>query len=326
MNEEITQLFAAAIKRHASDIYLLPRQDDYEISLSYVGEFHSYQKVSQAKARQMVNFFKFKADMSLSERRRPQLGAWTYQTEAITVFCRLASVGTFLDQESVVIRLIYQQNDANNGYFFQEQFQQILAACYKRGLVLFAGPMGSGKTTAMYHFAKQLGDKLVMTIEDPVEIYEPHFLQLQVNDQAQMSYESLLTAALRLHPDVFVIGEIRNEQTAAIAVKAALSGHLVLSTVHAQNVYGVFLRLLNLGVSPADLDQTVQLVSYQRLIETTTDQQKVLFDLLSLDETSWAQIKQKKRGKMTDEWAKNLAICFQQGQITAATQAKYALG
>lgn len=327
MNEQITQLFEVAIGKHVSDIYLLPRHADYEVSFSQAGHFQRFKKISQTQARQLINFLKFKAEMSLSERRRPQLGAWTYQAKNNqNVFCRLACVGTFLDQESLVIRLIYQQTVATDRYFFQEQFTTILEACKKRGLILFSGPMGAGKTTAMYNFAQQLGEKLVMTIEDPVEIYEPQFLQLQVNDKAQMSYENLLAAALRLHPDVFVIGEIRNEQTAAIAVKAALSGHLVLSTVHAQNVYGVFLRLLNLGISHYDLEQTVQLVSYQRLIETTTKQQKVLFDLLSLEQTSWEEIKQKKRGEMTDDWQQNLELCFKKAEITMQTKDKYVFG
>ncbi|GEN48036.1 competence type IV pilus ATPase ComGA [Ligilactobacillus pobuzihii] len=326
MNQSIIELFEEAIRRHVSDIYLLPRQKDYVISFYQATKFKLYKKVTTDQARQIINFLKFKSDMSISERRRPQLGSWSYSYQNTKIFCRFSSVGTFLDQESLVIRLIYHNISASDGYFFQKQFQQISAACKKRGLVLFSGPMGSGKTTSMYTFAQQLTDKLVMTIEDPVEIYEPRFLQLQVNDKADMSYEKLLVAALRLHPDVFLIGEIRNEQTAAIAIKAALSGHLVLSTVHAQNVYGVFLRLLNLGVSQYDLEQTVQLVSYQRLIETTSQGPKVLFDILPLDGLSWNEIRQKKRGEMTDEWNKKLVQCVKERKITVQTQEKYSCG
>lgn len=326
MNEEIVELFEEAIRRHVSDIYILPKVKGYEISFSTAAKFEFYKKISENQAIHLINFFKFKADMSLSERRRPQLGAWTYEQKGHKIFCRFSSVGTFLDQESLVIRFIYPNDFRNENYFQQQQFSQILTACKRRGLILFSGPMGSGKTTAMYTFARKLQAQLVMTIEDPVEIYEPNFLQLQVNNKAQMTYERLLTAALRLHPDVFVIGEIRNEQTAAIAIKAALSGHLVLSTVHAQNVYGVFLRLINLGVSKYDLEQTVQLVSYQRLIETTAGSAKVLFDLLTLNQTSWDEIRQNKRGVMTDEWKKNLTKCVQKGEITAAAKEKYLFG
>ncbi|GBG94609.1 competence protein ComGA [Ligilactobacillus salitolerans] len=325
MDEEVAKLLNAAIAVHASDIYLLPKKAEYQIAFYLEGRFQIQQELSLVQAQRLINFLKFKADMNLSERRRPQLGAWTYQDLQQQVFCRLSSVGAFLGAESLVIRLIYPSLTAT-GYFFPEQFEQIKAACKQRGMVLFAGPMGSGKTTAMYSFAQSFKEQLIMTIEDPVEIYEPNFLQLQVNDKADMSYESLLNAALRLHPDIFIIGEIRNERTAALAVRAALSGHLVLSTVHAKNVYGVYARLVNLGISKFDLEQTVQLVSYQRLIETTGPMPKVLFDLLTLQDVSWQQIEAKKKGGMTDEWKNRLISCKDSGEITPAILEKYLQG
>ena len=326
MEEKIAELFDEAVRRHVSVIYLLPSTEGYEISFSIASAYVRYQKISVSDAQHFINFLKFKGDMALSERRRPQLGAWVWEYEGEQIFCRFSCVGTFLNYETMVIRLIYSNFTNGGGYFFDEQFKEIEQACQKKGLIVFAGPMGSGKTTAMYHFAKKLRGKLVMTIEDPVEIYEPQFLQLQVNNKALMSYENLLTAALRLHPDVFVIGEIRNETTAAIALRAALSGHLVLSTVHAQSVYGVFFRLLNLGTSKFDLTQILQLVSYQRLIETTHDDVKVLFDILSLEKTSWDEISQMKRGEMTDDWGKRLEQCERYGEITSEIRQKYLQG
>ena len=102
MNEEIVELFEEAIRRHVSDIYILPKVKGYEISFSTAAKFEFYKKISTNQAIHLINFFKFKADMSLSERRRPQLGAWTYEQKGHKIFCRFSSVGTFLDRKSVV--------------------------------------------------------------------------------------------------------------------------------------------------------------------------------------------------------------------------------
>src|SRR5699024_12255697 len=116
------------------------------------------------------------------------------------------------------------------------------------GLILVGGRIGAGKTTTMYQLARQLCPKqIVLTIEDPVESDHPEFIQLQVNELAGMDYESLLKLGLRHRPDVFIIGESRDSQTAAMSVQAALSGHLVFGTIHARDASGVVSRLLQFG-------------------------------------------------------------------------------
>ena len=271
----------------------------------------------------MINYLKFNSDMSLTEKRRPQLGAWQFKHADQTIHCRLSAVGDYRDRESLVIRLLYPHTQLKQGYFFADQWQRISQACQQRGLVLFAGPMGSGKTTAMYHFARQLTGKMVLCIEDPIEIQEERFLQIQVNDRADMTYEQLLRVALRHHPDVFIIGEIRDTGTAQIAVRAALSGHLVLSTVHARNVYGVYQRLVNLGVDEQELGQVLNLISYQRLLPTIQGDQRVLFDQV----VGWDQeALRRPQAGMTTEWRENLARCQQAGWITPQTVATFQEG
>lgn len=113
-----------------------------------------------------------------------------------------------------------------------------------RGLIITSGPTGSGKTTTMYEVAKSMSqNKVVMTIEDPVEVHEPSFLQAQVNNEAGIDYQSLLKAALRHRPDILIIGEIRDQGTARLAVDAALSGHLVFATIHAKSTLQTISRL-----------------------------------------------------------------------------------
>lgn len=138
----------------------------------------------------------------------------------------------------------------------------------KQGLILLAGQMGSGKTTTLYHVAaNHLNDQMVLTIEDPVELVVPQFLQLQVNNAAQMSYDRLLKLALRHHPDVMIIGEIRDAETAHIVVQAALSGHLILSTVHAMSITGIWYRLRAFGIPVDLLNQVIVGLGYQEMMQ-----------------------------------------------------------
>lgn len=186
--------------------------------------------------------------------------------------------------------------------------------------------MGAGKTTTMYQLARQLLPKqVVLTIEDPVEIDHPGFIQLQVNELAGMDYESLLKLGLSHRPDVFIIGEIRDSQTAAMSVQAALSGHLVLGTIHARNAYGVVSRLQQLGIDSYYLQQVLTAVSYQRLIPLVNGQQAVLCDLLNRHQFS-DLFSGTKKGEMSDEWAKDLQQAVENVKITENTARQYQQG
>lgn len=250
--------------------------------------------------------------------------SWHCGPEKINL--RLSSVGDYQGRESLVVRFIYQLTDDRYHLLFPQQWQELKSLLHRRGLVLFAGPMGSGKTTTMYQLARELAqDQIVMTIEDPVEINEPRFIQLQINELAGMGYQQLLRLGLRHRPNVFIIGEIRDPQTAVMTVQAALSGHLVLGTVHARDAYGVIARLVQLGVEPYYLEQVMTGVCYQRLLMRTDDQQAVLFDLLSgavlVDE-----IKQQKGRGMTNAWAQYLEQAVATTQITTEEAIRYQNG
>lgn len=322
MQTKLKAIMDAAILHKASDIYIWPASQDYEVSLRVLNERLELKRLSFTEGQMLINFLKFQANMSLSEKRRPQLGSWHYLYQNQTFYCRLSSVGDFLGKESLVIRVLYREEGLLRGYFFPNQLATIEQEAQKRGLILFAGPMGSGKTTTMYHVAKQFGEQYVLCIEDPIEMYEPNFLQLQVNKKAQMGYPELLKLALRHRPDVFIIGEIRDGKTAQVALNAALSGHLVLSTVHAQSVYGVWERLRSLGVDAELLHQGLQMINYQRLLPTKDGQQRVLFDQLKMEDV-------KAHGKtkvMTEKWGDNLAKCYQNGWISREIWQKYQAG
>ena len=311
MKKSVEILLQEAISLKASDIFFFPKNDRYQIKVNVLGTNRIIKECSKEFGGQLINYLKFQSNMAVNEKRRPQLGSWIYSDEKNEVFCRLSSVGDFLGNESLVVRLIFPSTFFEENYFFEEQIYTLQKACIKNGLIVFSGPMGSGKTTTMYNLARKLAnEKHVMSIEDPIEIYEPNFLQLQVNNKAQMSYSELLKVALRHHSDVFLIGEIRDNMTAKVAINAALSGHLILTTVHARNVYGVYQRLKNLGISDEELQQTMQVISYQRLIPTIDGRAKVLFDQIEGKDLDKDIIQGNIQSRMTKDWREKLEYCY----------------
>lgn len=309
LNLVITKL----IQKRASDMYLLPTASEYRLLANINGQLHLLQKMEEQQAKCWIANLKYQANMAVSEHRRPQAGAlqWTADEQ---VDIRLSTVGDYKGQESLVARFIYQLSHDGFGLLIPKQWRQLKEAVGQRGMVLFAGPTGSGKTTTMYRLARSFREGVVMTIEDPVEICEPAFLQLQVNRLAGMDYQDLLRVGLRHRPQVFIIGEIRDSQTAQMATQAALSGHLVLATVHARSAGGVVARLCQLGVDPYYLDQTLSGVCYQRLLPLQDGGIAVLFDLLVADKLHQA-VKDKQNGGMTHAWQQNLAQALEKGDI-----------
>ena len=219
----------------------------------------------------------------------------------------------------MVIRIIYALGESR--YFFPDQFKDLVDLCWRRGMIVTSGPTGSGKTTTMYELARKLSQtKMVMTIEDPVEVYEESFFQAQVNAGAGISYASLLKAALRHRPDVLIIGEIRDEETAHLAVDAALSGHLVLATVHAKSTYQTISRLESLGVKNNELVNCLTAVSYQRLLPGEKGP-ACLLDLASREDLL-AALGQSVRGNFA-AWEENLSRLVEKGEISADVARQY---
>lgn len=277
-------------RHHADDLYLFPVRDGYELSFRYVSEKKRYAEVSLVQGQKLLLFYKFMAEMDVSEKRRPQVGAGTIETADGAQRLRFATIGEYRNHEAMVIRFLYDIQQESALYFlFPEQYRQLGEQVLDYGLYLFSGPTGSGKTTTMYALARTLIQKRrrqVITVEDPVEIEVADFLQLQVNAKINVGYEAALKSCLRFRPDILIVGEIRDSETAKTAVRAALTGHTVFSTIHGMNKESVLSRMLEFGVLPSDLRQSLQGIIYQRLIpclaQTPADSQLngVLFDTL----------------------------------------------
>lgn len=313
----VDQLIQDAQRLKVSDIYVLPGPVGYQVRLRRAQGIVVWRTIDQPMGQRLLTYFKFHADMTVSEQRRPQVGALTWRRSRSPVDLRFSTVGDYTGRESMVIRLIYDYQDQALHYLDPNQAQWLTNLGQQSGLMLFAGPTGAGKTTTMYTVARQmLSSAMILTIEDPVEIKETQFIQLQVNAAAGLTYDNLIKVGLRHRPDVFIIGEIRDAVTAKAAVRAALSGHLVLSTVHAQTAAGTITRLQDLGVSEAVLRQVLTLASYQRLIPRIKQDAAVLFEQLTAPQM-W-QPSQERKG-----WRERLEAAVLRGDITASTAQKF---
>lgn len=315
---DVTELLEQAIQATASDVYFIPDEADYQVKFHIKGHGETKHYVPYEVAHVIISSIKYRAKMNISERRRPQLGQFPIVYSEETVWVRVSSVGDFLSRETVVLRFIYPQI-SNQHWLAPEQYEQLELHLPESGLFLFSGPTGSGKTTTMYRLLTCLSlEKTVLTIEDPVEIQQSNFVQLQVNETAGMYYDDLIKVALRHRPEVLLIGEIRDKETAEAATKAALSGHLVVSTIHALSARDVMTRLLDLGVQKEQLKAALCGVAYQRLIPLVSGDQAALIDLL-VQERLECVLNERQISKFSEEWGSVLDATYKQGKISEKT-------
>ncbi len=260
------EIVAQAVKERVSDLYLVPKGDEYQLFQRQMEKRQFVGNYKEADFSALISHFKFVAGMNVGEKRRSQQGSCDYDYGEGEISLRLSTVGDYRGRESLVIRLLHDKEE--NLRFWFEAVENIAKEIKGRGLYLFSGPVGSGKTTLMYHLAKlKFAHQQVMTIEDPVEIKRSDMLQLQINEAIGGTYDNLIKLSLRHRPDLLIIGEIRDKETARAVIRASLTGVTVFSTVHAKSISGVYARMLELGVSQEELDNALQGVAYQRLIE-----------------------------------------------------------
>ncbi len=234
--------------------------------------------------QRLIVYIKFKSHMNLNVSKSPQSSALNMMFNNQLMRIRVSTLPSF-DSESIVLRINHHQfeEEVEHLLLFKEK-SEIFINCLQQsnGLVLITGPTCSGKTTLTYSLLNRFKKQglSIVTIEDPVEHYEQGFVQLQVNENAGVNYDSGVKEILRHDPDIIFIGEIRDEYTAKSAIRAALTGHLVISTMHASNALKALYRFIEFGLSIIDLEQTFLLVTNQRLT-VYQNSKKIIFEYLS---------------------------------------------
>jgi len=275
LSENVTNLqnmLVAAMKAGATDIHFEPHEKQYFIRYRVDGVLKNASLLSMHDGRGVISALKVVSDMDISERRRPQDGTFSAVFETSKYDIRSASTPTSYG-EKMVLRLLNSSSGvmtaglSNIGLRTQilEQLREVIHKPY--GMFLVTGPTGSGKTTTVYASLSEIDadQHNITTIEDPVEYRLDGITQIAVNSQAGVTFASILRSVLRQDPDVLLVGEIRDKETAEIACQAALTGHFVFSTLHANDTVATITRMLDLGLDPTLIQTAVTAVLGQRL-------------------------------------------------------------
>jgi len=264
-------LIAQAVRDRASDIHLEPQEGRLRVRYRIDGILHDMQTLPLSVHPPLVSRLKVLAGMNIAERRRPQDGQFSIQGEGKDVDFRVATSDS-AHGEMVVLRVLDKSLSlftlTELGFLPDalERYSQMLRTPF--GMVLVGGPTGCGKTTTLYASVNRLDRKgrNIVTIEDPIEYQFEDINQIQVNPQADITFAGGLRSIMRLDPDVILVGEVRDSETARMATQAALTGHLVLSSIHANDAVGVLFRLLDLGVEPFFISSAVVGAVSQRMV------------------------------------------------------------
>jgi type IV pilus assembly protein PilB len=278
----VNLLLAQALRDRASDVHVEPMGATVRVRFRIDGVLHEVVSLPGSMGGAMVSRLKVLAGMNIVERRRAQDGQVAMTVDGRAIDIRVATTGTVAG-EKVVLRLLdksrpmYQLSDLGLPDRTLDELNSMVRSPF--GMVVCAGPTGSGKTTSLYATLSALNspERNIMTIEDPVEFAFPSINQIQINEAAGVTFASGLKSILRQDPDVILVGEIRDTETATIAVQSALTGHFVASSLHSTDAVSALLRLLDMGIEPFVVSSAVLGVLSQRLVRRICEECKVVY-------------------------------------------------
>lgn len=274
--EILDEIYRDALVHKASDVHFEPREQDVVIRFRVDGVLYETARIEKEYYESILNRIKVQSKMRIDEHLTTQDGAIRYELEDGWIDMRV-SVAPTLNGEKVVIRMLshYVRGFTLEDLGFTKAQEETIRNAGKKpfGMILCVGPTGSGKTTTLYALLKEVNrpEVNVTTIEDPVEYRLSGVNQIQVNRQADLTFARGLRSIVRQDPDVILVGEVRDEETAEIAVNAALTGHLLLSTFHANDAATTIPRLLDMGTEPFLMASTLELIVAQRLVRKICD-------------------------------------------------------
>ena len=269
--QTVNLLLEYAIKSHASDIHIEPREEFVQVRYRIDGVLREVNKLPHNVLGALVSRIKILSNLKIDERRVPQDGRFKIKVSGKQYALRVSTL-PIADGEKIVMRVLDESNQAISldklGYWGLSLATIKNAMAQPNGMILVTGPTGSGKSTSLFSVLSELNtpDVNISTIEDPVEYKIPGVNQTQTNAKAGMTFASGLRALLRQDPNIIMVGEIRDGETANLGVQAALTGHLVFSTLHTNNAATCLPRLLDMGIEPFLIASTVKAVIGQRLV------------------------------------------------------------
>ncbi|MFC1767708.1 GspE/PulE family protein [Candidatus Margulisiibacteriota bacterium] len=291
----LNNLIEEACILKSSDIHIEPRENKINIRFRVDGILNSCSQLPKSIHSQLISRIKVISNLDISEQRVPQDGRTFIQLKDKELDTRISTIPTFwgekaviriLDRSSTALPLDTLGMDSEQFTLFRQELKR------SQGIILVTGPTGSGKTTTLYSSINQINSekKNITTIEDPVEYQLSGINQIQVNEKSGLTFSRGLRSMLRQDPDIIMIGEIRDRETAEIAIRAAMTGHLVLSTLHTNSAIDSINRLIDIGIEPYLLASSLNCIIAQRLVRKMNNEsgnyegRTGIFEILKIDE------------------------------------------
>lgn len=288
MKEKMDQLLHMILKYDASDVHFIRSEKIMTVMLRTMNGMEEIHMA--ALDEKLFNYLKFIADMDLGASSIPQSGNFHYTFQGVNYDFRFSCIHT-MDKETGVLRILNNHDNIKleDLSYDADHYRSFVNWTKTRsGLVVLSGPTGSGKTTTLHAILSRIAKEHhlnVVSLEDPVEIYDDHYLQLQINEKNNFTYEEGIRQLMRHDPDVIMIGEIRDPITARMLLRSALSGHMIFTTIHAKCCTEAVRRLNEFGLSDDDLKHTLSAVCSQRLYPAKgTKRRECIYEILENDQ------------------------------------------
>jgi len=291
MENRLSALLRLAVKYNASDIHF--NVDYQEVNIEMRIDGYCRRVKSEFNDFRLIRYLQYLANLDIGNMLLPQTGQFDYEIDGVNLSLRFAIINS-LNHSNGVLRILNSQLkvDVNNLSHIDKQNKYFQSLLNKQcGLIIFSGPTGSGKTTTLYSLLKSVKHKKIYTIEDPIEVYHKQFIQLAVNESMSFDYSDGVKQILRHDPDIIMIGEIRDEKAAKIAVVAANTGHLVLTSIHTSKASSCISRMIDLGVNEDHLYENLLCLSNQRMMLNKQNKNKVvLYEIMDRNEIEYYRL------------------------------------
>ncbi|MFI5270690.1 MAG: GspE/PulE family protein [Candidatus Saccharimonadales bacterium] len=288
ISKALTAILEFAGRNRASDIHIEPQEKELKVRCRIDGVLREIMRLPKSTEPALVSRIKILSNLKIDEHRIPQDGQFSFMLDGKAIDLRIA-IAPIVWGEQIVIRLLDKSGTSLKleamGYTGRALRTIRKGIQNPNGMILTSGPTGSGKSTSLYALIQEIKDDSIniVTLEDPVEYKMDGINQIQVNPEVGLTFASGLRSILRQDPDVVMVGEIRDSETAQLAVQAALTGHLVFSTLHTNSAAGILPRLLDMGIEPFLIASTVHVVIGQRLVRRIEDQNKQTYQASAVE-------------------------------------------
>jgi len=287
MRARLLHILSLALRHRVTDIHLNLSDEGCTIEMRVAGKIRKVR--TRPDDEHFFHYLMYRANLDLSAALEPQTGRFEETIDGKTLALRFAVVSSYR-VTSGVLRILNNHDDLTTALLSADpsQAEWMSGICmHRNGLYVFSGPTGSGKTTTLYTILNEVRGKKIFTLEDPIEVLSGKYVQLAVNDKQHLSYADGIRQLMRHDPDIVMIGEIRDSTAAEMAVRCALTGHLVLTSIHSGSCVSAINRMLDLGVNEFQLADTLAGVSNQRLYDTADGRKIGVYEIMDRKEVTY---------------------------------------